>query len=187
MSKPAFIVDGFTEMRIVQSLCPNRPVQRLDLNGKDVKISAIAKKIASQIKIFSNRYYPIIVLIDKEQRSTSFDKIVEELRAELVSLSVSHIDIRIGVADRMIENWIVADWEQLCINAQGAKHEKPNETDGINGKAKIQKVLGNYNKLSDGVRLFLEACPEKIYKNSASFKYFVDQLRDISCSHFKKL
>ncbi len=51
MNNPAFIVDGFTEMDILTKICPKSPIKRTDLNGKDVTINAMAKKIASHIRL----------------------------------------------------------------------------------------------------------------------------------------
>jgi len=72
MINPAFIVDGYTELKIVQNICPGQPIKRTDLNGKSVTIVAMAKKIAWHIRLLGNRYYPIIILVDKEEREISF-------------------------------------------------------------------------------------------------------------------
>ena len=84
MSNPAFIVDGFTELKIIQNICPGRPVKRTDCNGKDVELDAIAKKIALHIRLLGNRYYPIIILVDKENRNISFEDMAEQLRQKLI-------------------------------------------------------------------------------------------------------
>jgi len=83
MNNPAFIVDGFTEMKIIQRLCPGKPVSRTDLNGKDVALEAMSKRIASAIRLFGNRYYPIIILVDKEQREIEFNVMAEQIRTIL--------------------------------------------------------------------------------------------------------
>ena len=60
MPKPAFIVEGFMEKRIIQKLCPGTKVVRLNINGRDVAIEAIAKRIESHFRIFSNRYGAVL-------------------------------------------------------------------------------------------------------------------------------
>ncbi|WP_413666013.1 hypothetical protein ACEN9X_15550 [Mucilaginibacter sp. Mucisp86] len=178
MSRPAFIVDGFTELKIVQRLCPGSPVQRTDLNGRSVTVNAICSKISSLIRILNNRYYPIVILIDKEDRDISFKDFASQVTAGLKK-DFQNDDIRVGVADRMIENWIISDWKTFCLN----KSKKPSETDGINGTSMIKKVKGIYNKRADGVDLFIKNNPSIMYKTSASFKYFIDLLDDVDC-HF---
>jgi hypothetical protein len=178
MSKPAFIIDGFTEKGIVQKLCPGRPISRTDLNGKNVTLPAMAKRIATLIRLLGNRCYPIIILIDKEQREANFAEIADELRAALVDEGVTDQDLRIGVADRMIENWTLADWERL-----GGTDEKPGCTDGIHGAGMIRTIKGSYNKTTDGVEYFIDARQETIYANSPSYRHFIDQLHDIECQY----
>jgi hypothetical protein len=179
MSNPAFIVDGFTEKLIIQKLCPGKPISRTDLNGKHVSLEAIAKKVASLIRLLNNRHYPVIVLIDKEERDQEVIDIVEFLHVKLIENGIVDCDIRIGVADRMIENWIIADWN--CLSP--GKEKKPFVTDGLNGASVIRKIKGSYGKTTDGVELFLSANPEKIYQNSESYRYFIDKLVDVNCEY----
>jgi hypothetical protein len=178
MSNPAFIVDGFTEKLIIQNICPGRPISRTDLNGKNVTIEAIAKKMASLIRLFNNRNYPIIIIIDKENRQQSIYEIAELLYEKLQELNINCLDLRIGVADRMVENWIVADWNSLNVT-----EPKPQNTDGIHSVSIIKRLRGSYNKTTDGVDMFLHANPSEMYNNSESFRTFVDKLDDLDCNH----
>ncbi|MCK8496136.1 DUF4276 family protein [Spirosoma sp. RP8] len=179
MNNPAFIVDGFTELKIIQEICPGRPVKRTDLNGKDVTIIAIAKKVSSLIRLLGNRYYPIILLVDKEKREISFEDMAQQLRQALVNEGITDQDIRIGVADRMIENWIVADWEELT----GSLENVPEDTDGIHGAGIIKNIKGSYNKTTDGVQLFRSARQVFMYQRSASFRYFINNIDGIPCGY----
>lgn len=179
---PAFIVDGFTERNIIQRICPGAPIRRTDLNGKDVSIDAMGKKIASLIRVLNNRHYPIIILVDKESRSISFKEMISQLEASIKKEGIHNIDIRVGVADRMIENWIIADWDKLKC-----RKSKPSNTDGINGCAKLKEVIGSYGKTTDCVDMFLNADIKKIYKHSASFKFFAEKIADINCDYISNL
>jgi hypothetical protein len=179
MATPAFIVDGFTELKIVQKLCPNTPIQRTDLNGKRVTLEAIANKISQLVRLYGNRHYPIIVLIDKEDRNISFNVMSQAIQQLLDDAGLTDQDIRVCVADRMIENWILADWECFC---KDPRKVKPKKTDGLHGTAEIKKIKGRYNKTTDGVELFTANSPEKMYANSESFKHFVDTLDGIPCN-----
>ena len=171
MSKPAFIVDGFTEKLVIGSLCPGKPVSRTDLNGKSVTIEAIANKVASLIRLFNNRNYPIIVVIDREQREESCSVLCEELGNRLIALGLNDQDIRICFADRMFENWNVLNTDK----------DKPDATDGLRGSSEIKKILGSYHKTTEGVELFLKCNLENVYECSESFRQFVDSIPDINC------
>lgn len=179
MINPAFIVDGFTEKLIIQHLCPGKPISRTDLNGKNVTLDAIAKKIASLIRLFNNRHYPIVVLIDKEERTQSVHEIIDSLHTKLEENGIVGCDVRIGVADRMIENWILADWD--CLEPKNVN--KPLITEGINGAAAIRKLKGSYSKTTDGVELFLSANQQTIYHQSESYRCFADKLVDLNCEY----
>jgi hypothetical protein len=178
MSKPAFIVDGFTEKLILGKICPGQPIRRTDLNGKSVTIKAIANKISSLIHLMNNKYYPIIIIIDREDRVKSCEAIIVELKSELKERGHENEDIRINVADKMIENWIIADWDLITKS-----DKKPLNTDGLNGASVIKRHKGSYGKTTDGVDLFIKAKPSIVYKNSPSFKTFIDSLKGVDCEY----
>jgi low affinity Fe/Cu permease len=182
MINPAFIVDGFTERNIIQNICPGAPIRRTDLNGKDVSIEAMAKKIASLIRVLNNRHYPIIILVDKESRSISCKEMINKLEETIRKEGITNLDLRVGVADRMLENWIIADWDKLK-----SKKAKPSSTDCINGCGKLKEIIGSYGKTTDCVDMFLNADIKKMYKNSPSFKVFADKIADIDCDYINKL
>ena len=177
---PAFIVDGFTELTIIQKLCPNQPIKR-SINGKDVSLKRTAAEIVTIIRVLNNRNYPIVILTDREKRADDFLTVAAELKREVVEqLATKNMtaDIRIGVADRMIENWLLADADAL-----GNPSEIPTETDGLGGKGLMRKIMPTYSETVDGPALFFKADPAKIYENSPSFKHFVDQLEDLNCPY----
>jgi hypothetical protein len=178
MSTPAFIVDGFTEKLIIGKICPGKPIRRTDLNGKHVTVKAIANKISSLIRLLNNKYYPIIIVIDREDREKNCEEIIEELRLELTEKGHENDDIRINVADKMLENWIIADWTVITES-----EDKPETTDGLRGSSVIKKHKGSYGKTTDGVELFIKANPSVIYKNSPSFKTFIDSLEGVTCEY----
>ena len=180
MPNPAFIVDGHTEQCLIGAICPGQPIQRTNLNGNCVSIQAIAKKVASMIKLLGNRHYPIIILVDREGREQSCNELATELNDEILALGVNNQDIRIGFADRMIENWIVADF-QLIDDV----NNKPAQTDGINGASLIKKHKGSYKKIIDGVKLLLSIDKAKVYCESPSYKNFIDNLNGLECDYLE--
>lgn len=182
MPNPAFIVDGHTEQSFISGICPGHPVQRTNLNGKDVTITAIAKKIASMIRLLGNRHYPIIILVDREERDTSSRDLVTQLNEALIEEGLGDQDLRIGFPDRMIENWIVADFKLI-----GNIEKKPNNTDGLKGASVIKKYKDSYSKVIDGVRLLNSMDKELVYNESPSFRNFVDSLEGIECEYINDL
>lgn len=178
MPNPAFIVDGHTEQCFIGSICPGHPIQRTNLNGKSVSINAIAKKIASMIRLLGNRHYPIIILVDREDREESVDELAAELNKSLINEGIINEDIRIGFADRMIENWIIADFEKI-----DDIEKKPEQTDGLRGSSIIKKHNGSYNKVIDGVKLLLSVDKSTVYNESPSYQSFINKLEGIACEY----
>ena len=79
MTNPAFIVEGQQEKMIVQELCPSQPVRLLGVNGKYVSYGKIASVIDSKLISFGNKYYPIIIIFDRENRTDSSDLIIKSV------------------------------------------------------------------------------------------------------------
>lgn len=178
MNNPVFLVEGGMEMLIIQNICPKYRVIPLKCNGKDVKIKDMAEKIISKIFTLGNRYYPIIIVVDKEDRNLSYDDMAKELKKYIINNEdMKNQDLRIAVADRMTENWILAD-----LKCKDSANLIPPQTDGINAKSFIKKNINkHYNEKADGVEYFKNAKAQNILQHSPSFKYFIDQIKDIDC------
>jgi hypothetical protein len=168
----AFIVDGATEKKIVQALCQDSPVRMTGLNGRDAAITALAKAIQAFIKLFKGRYYPVIIVVDRETRDMTSEEMEAQLVHELQSYGIDTAHIIMTCPDRMIENWMLADKELM----QGYGIEIDDVLDGCNGKAKLRSLLREkeitYHELTVGVDIFRKADPNIMSRNSASFARF---------------
>lgn len=172
MPRPAFFVDGFTEMRVLQRVCPSAVVRRLNLNGESVKIGAIAKAINLQFQLLNNRCHPIVVMIDREQRVETCNAIIAEMQAAMEAIGLPVDQFHIGVCDRMIENWITADRE-LIVERFGREIVV---NDGDHGKAAIRQLFARdspYQETVHGVELLVSASAQRIAERSESFRNFI--------------
>jgi hypothetical protein len=177
MPEPAFLVDGVMEQRILSQICPNKPVRRLNCNGTDVPLEIIVKKVEFHIRLLNNRYFPIVILLDREKRSKTCNEIVAELSKLLNDRGFAGQFV-VGVVDRCIENWILADWGSV-IEQFGFPPAKKKVLEGTQGKTELKRLLPAgvlYHEPTWGADLFLCCRAENIYQNSASFRYFFDQL-----------
>jgi hypothetical protein len=170
----AFLVDGHSEKRFLQKICPGKTIQRLNLNGNTVTCVAIAKRAASQIRLWGGKYYPIIILVDLEDRDMPFGEFGESIEAALRAEGVQD-QIIVGVADRMLENWMLADPDVVEWNA------RPESVDGIHGAGMLKKIFGQYDKASDGPDVLVKCRPSSMRKNSASFCNFLSKLAKVRC------
>lgn len=175
--RPAFIVDGLTEQRFVQSVCKNRPVKILNCNGCSVSSGAIAKRAATIIRVWGGKFFPIVILVDRESREQSAADFQDALVSSIRNEGITDILV-VGVADRMIENWMLGDpsiWPE----------EKPMEDiDGFNGLAEVRRRMPNYNKASIGCNLLMNSRASEIAIRSRSFRAIRDQLENIKCKWF---
>lgn len=169
---PAFFVDGQMEQKFIQNICPKAKVQLINCNGDDVKLEAIADRLASLIRLMRQRFSPVIVIIDREKRQQSAEQVQIELKSLLEQRGVD-VEVMIGVADRMMENWILAD-EELKVELSGETRGR--DFEGIDGKQEIKKWIRPYHETVQGVALLRRCRPSRM-QSSDSFRKFFEQLR----------
>lgn len=170
----AFLVDGQTEQRFIQEICPNSVVQRLNLNGTGVSAEAIAKRASSLIRLWGGKYYPIVVLVDLEGRSVSHDAFSEDLYSAIATQGIKD-EVRVCVAKRMIENWVLADSELIGWT------DPVDNVDDYHGAFFLKKILGDYDKAGDGPTLLRRARASRIRIRSPSFDFSFRKLMDLKC------
>jgi len=184
MIRPGFIVEGDLEYEVIKKLCPKCPTPLLGINGNDVELEAIAKHIGTQARILESKYCnPIIVILDREGRKETSDEIICRLHRALEGQDLKS-KIIIGVPDRMIENWILADLKTLRRSTGISKRRCKINYEGVHGKEALKKILPpkiRYRETIEGACWLARSVSRTIYQNSASFKTFADKLRNIPC------
>ena len=169
----AFIVDGHQEKLIVQRLCEGAPVRMTLLNGKDVKLGAISKTVMSFIKLLRGRHFPIIVIIDREDRSISALDIEHQIKADLEAAGCRADHVIVSCPDRMIENWILAG-NPHCNSGARILSERVVEIEGVAGKKIMKQELRKhdivYDETGNGVELFCTMDLRHAAENSPSFR-----------------
>ena len=183
MIKPAFLVEGDLEQKFIQSVCPGSPVQKINCNGDRVEISAIAKRVGTLGRLLQKRFRPLIVVFDREKRNLSCDEIELELRECLKSEDLN-VETLIGIPDREIENWILADFETF-IHCSGCDEELNFEAfEGTSGKSKIKSMLPSgkaYVETVEGVAWLKQCRAKKLAERSPSFAKLATILQPLQC------
>jgi len=172
--RPAFLVDGVTEKRFVQAICTDHPVKLTNLNGNSVTTAALAKQLASLIRLWKQRYYPVVVVVDLEKRSQSAAEFATDLRVALEQHGIDDLLV-IGVADQMIENWMIADpdlWPE---------QEIPENVDGRSGATVLKRYMKEYDKAANGPQLLQRSRASEIGRRSPSFSALREQLIELEC------
>lgn len=167
----AFIVDGYTEKKILQRICCGAPIRMTDLNGRNVSVGAIAKSTGTHIRLFKGRYFPVFVIVDREGKELSATQMEQALREELCNQPKVNIDeVIIVCPDRMIENWMLGDhlYFRNEFNIEITK-----SCEGKDGKAIIRRLLKekniNYHETTVGVDIFCRINPHLVCETNASF------------------
>jgi hypothetical protein len=179
MPSPAFLVDRHMEVRILGKICPGAPARRLNINGSDVAIPAIAKRAGSLIRLLNNRYHPIFIKIDREGRSESAEEVEKELFKMILAEGVGSDQVVVSVCDRMIENWILAD-EELLLDRYGVDFTAQSE--GNHGKRHLSELVKSrheYHETTVGVELFCALSARRIVVRSQSFERLSVRLANV--------
>jgi len=175
----AFIVEGQLEQRAVNRACPNHKVVLLGANGDSVTIATICNRIETHYRLFSNRYYPIIVIFDREHRRETTEEIESALVKELTSRGIDSKQFIFFISDRKFECMFLAH-----IGEDGDYHKSgcPQTTcvDGLDGVSELKSRLMQkglrYHKTTTGLELFKLVRPTILASKSPSFKRFQSQI-----------
>lgn len=170
----ALFVEGMTEKLVIQKICPGIPIKIIN-NGKDVSPLIIAKQIATLFRLLNNRHYPVVVILDREERALTADEFAAQIVGCLSRLEIPTDQIILAIPDRMIENWILADPNcSPCISAD-------EEYEGTDGKSVLTRLLGTidtkYHGPTVGVDLLCSINPTAAAARSTSFNSFVQRMR----------
>lgn len=177
MASPAFLIEGHMEKKILQSVCPGVPIRRIECNGEDVAMSVMAKFIETHVRLLNNRCYPIVIIFDRERREASCRDLKNELTIELDRRGLAGQYI-IGIPDRTIENWILADREMI-FDRYGVACPRQ-DYEGRFGKNDLKSVLRSryaYHETTTGVQMFLDCNPDVLYQRSVSFREFLNEIK----------
>jgi len=171
---PAFLVDGVTEQRFVKLVCSGSPVRIINCNGSSVRTAAIAKRVASLIRLWGGKFFPIVVVVDLENRDMTAEAFCCDLERAIRDEGVVD-DLVVGVADRMIENWMLGDgrvWSECA---------PPACVDGCHGASVLKRQIPSYDKAAAGPGLLKRASASEIRRRSPSFDAFVAKLVRLNC------
>jgi hypothetical protein len=183
MTNPAYLVEGDLEQKFIQTICPGSPVRKINCNGDDVSLAAIGKRVGTLGRLLHKRHSPLVVVFDRERRPDTSEAIEANL-GSLLRQEAIQVPVVVGVADRHIENWILADIQTFSASAGLTEKLPPQSFEGKKGKSAIKKALGrkrNYVETIDGVAWLVAARPAVVAQNSPSFRRLAEALSGVKC------
>ena len=186
MPNPAFIVEGRMEQLIARRICPGQPVTKIGCNGDSAPIEVVAKFVAAQIRVLNNRYYPIIIVFDREGRDISCDQIKQEMIAILHDqYNFSDQDIRIFVADRMTEDLYLADIESILVHYNLGPFVEQ-EFRGKGGLARLLHPKHQYHETTLGVEIFFIINHQAVAASYPHWSDFLVTVEELICPSFPR-
>jgi hypothetical protein len=183
MTRPAYLVEGDLEQKFIQNTCPGCKVQKINCNGDDVSLEAIAKRVGSLGRLVHERHSPLVVIFDRERREETSEQIEAKFR-EILAHEQLQVPVIVGIPDRDTENWILSDYETFASSAKLKADAEEACYEGKNGKSVIKRAIGperSYVETIDGVAWLKAARPSVMRQNSASFCRFVEALSALPC------
>lgn len=189
-SKVLFFVDGKTEIeslkrKIQKEFSTTPKFNKVDCNGKDVSPRGYANKISPLLVVaFGGACVYYICILDLEKRKISKDafatQIKNAIRKKLAGTALVRSEnflknLLICVADRMFENWVIADVEGIkkrknLIN-QSMKQLNYEGKHGVSILKQNMKV--RYSKIEHCSLLFKAIRFNQAKKHSCSFRDFI--------------
>lgn len=141
--------------------------------GHMVTPEALASSCKKQIELL--RAYgcsSVAVITDYEGRAGNIDSFCGQLNKLFAGYALK-IAVVAYCADRMIENWILADVSYLASKKKYLRSVKQRCFESTNGKVELKKLFQHghdYNEVRHGAELFSLIRAPYAVKQSASFK-----------------
>jgi hypothetical protein len=177
--KIGLILDGRSEIKALGNQVRNVEIRKRPSNGITVSIDQIANESVKLLKALGSAgCVKKILVIDRENRTHSATKIGEQLK-KLIAKNTAE-DFVVVVADRMFENWILADIESVSGKHSDRLKKTSNSMDfeGCHGKSELKNKLkdGHRYKTEDAEPFFKAVKADVAVMNSASYKKWMEAL-----------
>jgi|WetSurMetagenome_2_1015567.scaffolds.fasta_scaffold173412_2 hypothetical protein len=150
-------------------------------NSRPKDIATFSQKQIRMLQAL--RCKEVIVVLDFEDRRQEYEAFVTDLILAFSSFKYS-LPVLVVVANRMIENWYLADIEYLSTKRAFLKKGlKQKNYEGRNGKAEIKKCMKykySYSETRHGPQMFGILRFDIARRNSASFNTFLALAKKIN-------
>jgi hypothetical protein len=135
------------------------------------------------VRLLINKYYPIVVVFDREGREETPAQIQSFVLERFAQAGMDQHDIRVYVADRETEDWFLADIEAICqhyeVRARTTKLYR-----GKGGLCSLLEPTHRYHETTIGVDIFFKVSKAKIAACSPMFYALRVTALEIGCAAF---
>lgn len=193
LSRTVFVMDGPSDIKsftgkIQKEYGEQSQFRKAPCNGHTVSAEGYANGVHGTVNFALNsNFLHILCVLDREKRKVSAEKLAETIRNELVlliekssNISTEELNekLKVIVADRMLENWIIADVEGIKEKKDLINEEAIQDNyDGQSGVNILKKfMLTKYDKVQHAPILFKKVSIERAVQNSPSFNSFIEAI-----------
>jgi hypothetical protein len=146
--------------------------------GHTVGIRTLVSTARKQIALLrASGCRKAILLVDFEQRTVAYETFVRDGQNEVVKLA-SPIEVVFASPNRMIENWYLADIEELSrVKAYIRDGITQKNFEGSHGKKDLSTLFVrgiSYNEVKHGPDMFVTIRMPTANQNSPSLRHFCD-------------
>lgn len=186
MNKIGIIVDGQGEYCSFKQRFNNDNIKILKTDGPRghlAKIEDIIIRSKKQINMLKCQgCSSAILLLDLEERNIDYETLLQQAE-NFIDKNKFEIGISVAIANKMIENWYLADIAYLSTQKKYLKRQKKQKNyEGAHGKKEIKKLFlhgYDYNEVTHGKELFNTMRFEYAKKYSKSLNDFLIMLGNI--------
>jgi hypothetical protein len=173
MEKIAAIVEGHTEEHFVKKTYGAVRVSRGIPNGRTVSTEVIVEAVLDALELVSGDVTKVIILFDREGRTQTAAELAEAVRSG-ISDRCGNRALYIGVSDRQIENWILADIETMR-SLYDPSFNYPG--DGVSAKSLLKRLNNGVSLGPTDTAILLKSC--SAIRGAAVSESLSDFLRQI--------
>jgi hypothetical protein len=142
-------------------------------------MKTLCQRIETHFRVFSNRYYPIVVIFDRENRPQTPRELLDEINAILADKKLDPAQFIFLISDRDIEVMFVCHHTKDGEFIDTGCPETTN-VDGVAGESELRNRLSKrgiaYHKTTVGMTIFKKIRPLIVASKSENFRRFRDQI-----------
>lgn len=174
---PVLIVEGLSFALAATCVFPRRKAIDLGGLGHALTAGAIAKRAEPLIRIQLAKGCRVVLSVDREVRSTAATALEAAIHAALPIDCQERVAV--VVADRMLENWLLADVRGLTKRSYISRSARQRQYEGTHGKNELRQLFvdHDYDETTHAPELMKHVRMKMAVKNSTSFKRFVQRVK----------
>ena len=179
-----FITDGDMEKDFLEKICSRKHRIRKVPNSKNLSAERMTEFIETHVRELIDHQLNFVIWVDHEGKDVSPIEYENAIRERLGPIINDATRLYIGIADRMKENWMLADPDAI-MQHYGSAFEYETTYEGCGGKTALKRHAlscgDSYIERVDGVDILTKCVPETMARNSPSAERFFSQLGDFDC------